>query len=305
MYENIKQKFKLYFQHSIEIEEKMDPITHKRYLQIKCIYNSENSECFSIKYNTNENIMEISALKYPRDKAIHCKYSGTDILVRIYLVGKELNVQQIIIHADGSEFSLPNVDPNKSDKQFYYYSFNILLYGESWYNRFGYHSNEYKEEIKDNSIIINKPLDEFGKDRQIQKIKKMLIDIGKNDLFTLRDIAVYLKNEFIMKYEAIITNTDLYSKLVLLLEYVTYYGFMYFNYNGENLRLDMNDASTIKLYEGTNGLINKYYQELSMTNKKSLKKQIKKSKSIRKSLIKSLSLKRSRKRQSIRRNQSI
>jgi hypothetical protein len=45
--------------------------------------------------------------------------------------------------------------------QFMLRCLSILIYGESWYNRLGYKSDNYCQEINDNKAIINLPISEF------------------------------------------------------------------------------------------------------------------------------------------------
>lgn len=78
---------------------------------------------------------------------------------------------------DASMFHIDNILLN--DKcNFSLWAFYILTTGESWYNKFGFKSNQYDSEKKYNNVIINYDLNTFTrmmleKDKE-KKLKKLI-----------------------------------------------------------------------------------------------------------------------------------
>ncbi len=122
-------------------------------------YYDDKANCVSLIIKIKNNAIELDLLKYEQPN--ECKISGTELLYLLYQVAKKLNYN-IIIQLDAStkllytEWSIPIT---YCAIDLYYY--NILLTGESWYNKYGYYSPDYAEEKIHNDALRHSPMTEY------------------------------------------------------------------------------------------------------------------------------------------------
>jgi hypothetical protein len=138
----------------------------------------ERGECFLVKMH--ETRMEIIRLKYPEQD--QCCMRGSEILIKLYEVARKLGVLSISV-SDYSE--IPANDPDKEPICFYRYY--ILLHGVSWYNTFGYFSDEYDKEVPHNLALIHSPINVYDKFREYQLLYKYFSQT-ELDTMTLYDV---------------------------------------------------------------------------------------------------------------------
>lgn len=143
--------------------------------------NQEN-ECFDITIDQNKNqiignTLQINAIKYP--KGNKCLMSGPEILVRLYHAAKDMKLRYIALDDSCRIY----FDGGCSLLLTHYY---ILLHGKSWYNTFGYYSNNYREELVKNRIFETRTL-EYYKNRP-KICNDVIKQLGVNYDTTIRKI---------------------------------------------------------------------------------------------------------------------
>ena len=110
-------------------------------------------ECFALRvYDAPETIVHIDRIKYKYGP--ECGLSGTSILSRLTNMFKMHRTPGVQIYDSASIHTLVNGEPRDIKLSVYL----ILLNGESWYNRYGYRSDNYATEVEQNNAFSNKPL---------------------------------------------------------------------------------------------------------------------------------------------------
>lgn len=107
--------------------------------------------------------MEVICIKNPRQRK--CSLSGSIILVRLYEVAHTLNKPYIVLY-DSSEIYAGHKEP------ICFYRYHILMHGISWYNKFGFFSENYLNEYAHNYELINSPVKLYDKFREYQHFYK-------------------------------------------------------------------------------------------------------------------------------------
>jgi hypothetical protein len=103
-------------------------------------------ECFCLKVEIEPYTLWIERIKFKYGE--QCLLTGTEILQKLTNCFRELRLPKVVL------FDVAKVVFQESI-QISMHKFNILLYGESWYNRFGYISADYKEEKEQNAKLQN------------------------------------------------------------------------------------------------------------------------------------------------------
>lgn len=188
----------------------------------------ERGECFLVKLH--ETHMEIIRLKYPNQD--QCSMHGREILVRLYEVAQKLGILTISV-SDYSE--MPANNPEKEPICFYRYY--ILLHGISWYNTFGYFSDEYPNEVPHNLALINAPVNVYDKFREYQLFYKYFSQ-KELDTMTVNQVAIVLDKLWRSK------NRD--DELYELLQFIVLEP--PFKYKSA-LQLEVNSQETVFLYK--------------------------------------------------------
>lgn len=118
----------------------------------------ENSECFLIRIHGLTQ-MELVRLRYPNQ--FNCAMRGKDILANIQNAARILGVKQIIV-SDYTEYEVPDREP------ICLWRYHILIHGISWYNKYGYVSNNHEDEVRHNAAILNSPLSDYSRFAEYQ-----------------------------------------------------------------------------------------------------------------------------------------
>jgi hypothetical protein len=155
------QKTFPHFQHTAEyVSENNEPsINVSIYCPREIIQKYDENTMISLAIRENE--MFISSLIRCPDTANKKAMSGTDILKQIILLGKELKhlgLKTIRLY-DGSSIDYPMIKNNDSC------SISLALYKiliskdhHSWYNSYGFKSNRYEDEVKNNATFAEQPM---------------------------------------------------------------------------------------------------------------------------------------------------
>jgi len=104
---------------------------------------------------------------------ILCSLSGTAILFKLFQLAQRLQIQTIRLY-DASSIQYPNC---KHPVHMSMAAYNILIYGQSWYNRMGYYQRNFSADFERNLYLIQQRVHSLHKHRQRQ-IQTMLLDIG-------------------------------------------------------------------------------------------------------------------------------
>lgn len=152
-------------------------------------------ECFCLKIAIAPFVVWIERIKFKYGD--QCFLTGTEILQKLTNCFRELRIPKVAL------FDVAKVQFQYREKsiQISMHIFNILLYGESWYNRFGYISTTYKEEKEQNSKLQNTKLSA----QLLSKLKKEL-DQGEGPS---TDCTIQLSPGITFKQIGELINTEL------------------------------------------------------------------------------------------------
>ena len=140
-------------------EEEESSISVAIYCQRKIVKKYDENPMISLVIQDNE--MFISGLIRCPDTANKKAMRGTDILTQIIAMGKilkPLGIKYIRLH-DASSIEYPMLRPNE------WCSISLALYKimtsrahHSWYNSYGFQSDSYEEEVKNNATFAEQPM---------------------------------------------------------------------------------------------------------------------------------------------------
>jgi hypothetical protein len=138
--------------------------------------------------NETEKTINIANLKYPRQE--NCLLSGPNLLNKLIKLASQLDCS-IFIETDTSSLTLSNPKQTIVDLAV----LKILLNGESFYNKYGFQSNEYLQEYKYNKKIRESPVRNIDFEISEDDISMMeqAFDITINDSTTFVDVANSIK----------------------------------------------------------------------------------------------------------------
>ena len=168
---------------------------------ISGVIGAENTHCFLISIRgTQMELLQLAASRTNND------YSGSEILRRIHTAAHNLGITQIIL-TDSSELLVPG------DKApFCLWRYHILLHGISWYNKFGYFSNQYSDEVRHNASILNEPLSNYSRFAEYELFHKYLY---KTDI-SVHEAMILLDRLWISKTSKGEDDEDLYTLIQFL-----------------------------------------------------------------------------------------
>jgi len=174
----------------------------------------ENNNCFNLSIKDNK--LKIETIKYPNET--NCLINGSDILKKLFYSAKDMQLDYIEL-VDTSVKYIGNGDC--SYKLFKHY---ILVYGYSWYNKFGYYSEKYQIEIKENFEVRNKTLDFYRNNHQ--KVCDDLLSILNKEFLDKVDYetAIYVlmqKCDMLLKKIVIVIFLLYYKKLRIYFTFIT------------------------------------------------------------------------------------
>ena len=171
--------------------------------------------------------MFIEGIKYPDQSK--CNMSGNDILLNLFFIAKyKLHLDTIDLF---DESMLKSLIPLKN--------YSILLNGESWYNKYGYKSDQYdKEQTYNYNIIHNKIKPKLIE--QINNIDDTILPT-LNYQNTVNEVMIQLNYKLKTELVHLTKTSHLYQIIALLI--VSYP----IKYNSV-LSLDLNDDKIANLY---------------------------------------------------------
>lgn len=185
--QELKSSLETFFQKlSIEITA---TILKEEYLirGFTCITETE-CECFCLKIIMDPFVVWIERIKFKYGEK--CNLTGTEILQKLTNCFRELQLAKVVLY----DVAKVQFKYGEESIQINMHIFNILLYGQSWYNRFGYISDNYKEEKEHNAALQNTKISP----QLLAKMKKEVPNCG-----------VELKQGITFKQLGEIVNTEL------------------------------------------------------------------------------------------------
>ncbi len=209
------------------------------------------SECVKIKIEQNEfnqTKMFLKNLKFVHPNI--CKISGTELLYLLYKVAKELKTNIII--EDDESFKYFYFKPDsKVSCGFLLADYNILLNGESWYNKHGYYSESHEEELEHNENVRSMTISEYFDDNSItiDKILNYLNQMDETARLTFETpISVVMKvvDKIMRKMEKdgpILCDEPLIKIIQIIIKQRK------IEYTNEDLELDIEDPNVAAIYE--------------------------------------------------------
>lgn len=273
--------FKKYFDSKLFFIE-----SHKNYFYVYYKYpgfNEQNfnngSECLKVKIyqdpydlNSPEKIY-IKQLKYVQPNI--CKISGSELLYKIYMIGKELNMNIVIESDDAVKRYFARKD-SKAQCSINLADYNILLKGMSWYNQFGYFTEDHKEQSETNEDIRNQTISEYFNDsyEKINNIINTLNQMDPNAKLTfetpIKDVVKVI--DVLKRKEENQLFCD--SPLILIIREILMMHKI--EYNDEDLELEINDSYVHEIYNNlskklkmTTGGRNRKHRKTNRKHKKS------------------------------------
>jgi hypothetical protein len=145
-----------------------------------------NNRCFTIEINDNssDKNIEIIYLKCCGPPQVNCTLKGPLILEMLAELA-EMFQYRISIEKDESDVELSNPSKTEIDLP----TFNIFLYGESFYNRQHFYSKNHKQDKLFNSKIRHKVLGEVLKHSELDDITNNVPDLNVNETMTVTELA--------------------------------------------------------------------------------------------------------------------
>lgn len=108
-------------------------------------------ECFGLKvFETSTYTIELDHIKYKYGE--ECNISGTKIIQKLTESFRDAHIPKVVLYDVAKMF----VTYQNAPYGIRLFVYNILLHGESWYNRYGYVSAEHEANKKHNTELINK-----------------------------------------------------------------------------------------------------------------------------------------------------
>jgi hypothetical protein len=217
---------------------KLQPPVYKMFIcQSQDSLQCNTNECFTI--TIQEYSMRIDSLKYPDMQS--CTISGPDILFQLYHFARDMHLDTISLE-DASSLNIGNCSLLLS-------SFYRLLYGYSWYNKYGYYSIHTIKEKNEVNVRRNMSLKAFYEDFEdkteygaVMSNIAGLITIMKNDEITM-DMSI---GDFMVILNAKIKTHP--NNLRQIIEYYDAIEFAVDLHYDSFLTLYVNDEDTKKIY---------------------------------------------------------
>ncbi len=199
----------------------------------------EDTACLHV-FMGDDKIIYLNKLKY--DKPTICKATGAELLYSLYNVAKELGYN--IVLEDSSYKFFPLREGSRAVCQIDLATYNILLTGESWYNKYGYYSEDHNDNKSSNKKIMNKMLSECLTENTINELttidSRLTGELSIHEMMKIIDEIIKQPREKPLTcVDDLIQllNTRIIGKLKLNIVYNKY------------LQLDINDPTVAEIYE--------------------------------------------------------
>lgn len=155
-------------------------IVHDHYSKsYKVINKKQKQMCIELIYFKNSNCIEINHIK-------KCTLSGNEILNRIEILSKELNIEYISL----KDWSHIEIEYENGLYNCDLIIMTILTNGYSWYNNHGYLSQSYEIELEKNSLKQQMKFKDF-----YEKAIENLFDFATNTWNTIIEEIKLTKNK--------------------------------------------------------------------------------------------------------------
>lgn len=152
--QNIKSVLKSHFpQLEIDHELGKDEETKMTIIRIRGNMCKEREKCECFSLDVFDDHIHIDRIKYKYSE--YCTMSGKEIMDRLNQSFHELKVPKVTLF---DEAKVKFIGKDGKEYMIELKKYNILLYGMSWYNRFGYVSQDYVKELEHNREIRNAKL---------------------------------------------------------------------------------------------------------------------------------------------------
>jgi len=100
---------------------------------------ADKSLCMKFTVSVKEKQAHLMGLKIPHNQCVHCKYTGAELLLKLYLIVKQLGIETVELSDESEKYFAEDCRVSLT-------VLSILQYGMTWYNRFGYYGpNRYAE----------------------------------------------------------------------------------------------------------------------------------------------------------------
>jgi hypothetical protein len=124
--------------------------TNYHYIHGLACEDDKNCECFALRvYSEPEPYVHVDRIKYKY--ASKCALTGTDVLVRLTELFKKHQIPRVQLY----DAATIHITVDGQPKEMKLSTYNILLHGESWYNRYGYRGYKYEADKVKNDKIRN------------------------------------------------------------------------------------------------------------------------------------------------------
>ena len=230
----------------------------------------DNSLCMELIIDVNEKYIYLQGLKFPHFACVNCKYTGPELLIKLYLIARQLEIETIELYDlsakyfnDDCSVSLPVL--------------SILQYGKTYYNRFGYYGFKRDAEHAFIQRELHRPFSQWNWDGLSDKLARafrnfayMPARLKYRGNYTLDEFKHELKNE---GFEHANTLHDIGKHLRKRLEKSDgfcqtplYYILRYierriFNKIDSSLTLIVNDPETVSLYAALEKKMGTHHRE--------------------------------------------
>jgi len=130
-----------------------NPKQHYDFIRGLACENKEKCECFALKvYYYPDAYVLIDRIRYKYGE--ECRLSGSIILEKLTRTFKDNNISPVFLY----DVAKINIEVDGAPKQFSLSTYNILLHGVSWYNKYGYINHKHAEEMAINNMEANKAI---------------------------------------------------------------------------------------------------------------------------------------------------
>ena len=145
-----------------------------------------NNRCFTIEINDTsmDKTIEIIYLKCCDPPQVNCTLKGP-LILKLLTELAEMFQYKICVGKDETDVQLSNPSKTEIDLP----TFNIFLYGESFYNRQHFYSKNHEQDKLFNSKIRDKVLGEVLKSSELDDITNNLANLNVNEATTVKELA--------------------------------------------------------------------------------------------------------------------
>lgn len=175
---------------TIQVANKSDHI----YIYGYACNDESQCECFGLKAIDDPTwYIELDHIKYKYgDK---CTMTGTQIIDNLTRAFRDAKIPKVVLYDVAKMFVTVNAAPYGVRL----YVYNILLHGESWYNKYGYVSASHAADKKHNDVVIHKKVSKLT----YKKINEMCPDCFDESIVQLTN------QEFMVKLDKLVRDKTL------------------------------------------------------------------------------------------------